>query len=371
MSELCLKDQTVLTLKDIEGVPREILKINNPELLPICLKQNCTMENFQKWLKLRGIPDNREGLKEVIERFGSKWLTNKNYLSLSDHYWLKKRTENWKKVNFFTNTYSKNVGNMFFEPWKITRAPSSETSPDLTTNGIVRKKWIQNPDKTSYLVKAGSPETNQDPLNEVLVAALVEQLGVIDCVNYDLTIEGSIMCSKGDNFITVDTDLVPAEQIYYYEAREENESVFNHLVRMCELFDIPNAEEYLKWLVFIDKLTANTDRNLSNIGFIRDVNTMKFIGPAPMFDCGNAYWNTKNINNNAVKSNLFGDVEGNIYNELHKKCDLSSLKKDYGYKKLIHNYPTISNQKKDNLIDAITKRNNRLCKSDRVEEVER
>ena len=34
----------------------------------------------------------------------------------------------------------------------------------------------------------------------------------------------------------------------------------------------------------------NTDRHYGNFGFIRDVNTLKFIGPAPIFDNGTSLW---------------------------------------------------------------------------------
>lgn len=361
MSELCMKEQTVLTIKDVEGVPSEIVKINNEELLPLSLRKECTMEKLNEWLKRRSIPETREGLKEVKEEFGTGWMINKNYLSLSDQYWLKKRTETWKKINYFSNNYSQDIGKMFFTPWQLNQNRFNSDSPDLTTGGVLRKRWAQNPDKTSYLLKAESKATHQEPLSEVLVSVLCEQLGIIQSAGYDLFIEGTTMCSKCENFITPDTDLVTADQIYFDEERKDNESVFDHLLRMCELYDIPDAEEYLKALVFIDKCSGNEDRTLSNIGFIRDINTMKFIGPAPLYDCANAYWNTKSVNNNVVKSNLFGDIDPSVYSFIKNKCDLNFLTRDYGYKKLIGAYPCITDVKKENLIDAISKRNKKMC----------
>lgn len=360
MSELCLKEQTVLTLKDVEGVPTDIVRIDNEELLPFSLKKECTMEKLKDWLSKRTIPNKREGLDSVKAEFGDSWMSSKNYASLSDHYWIKKRTETYKKINYFTNIYSRDIGNMFFTPWTVNPKKINNDSPDLTTSGITTKRWFQNPDKTSYLLKAASKSTHQDPLSEVLVSVLCEQTGIIDAVKYDLYIEGTTMCSKCDNFITSDTDLVLASNIYFWEPVTEGEKTLDHLLRMCELFDIPNTEDFLKAMIFIDSITGNEDRNLSNIGFIRDINTMKFIGPAPLFDNASAYWETKNVNN-FVKSKFFGDVESGIFNSLKKKYDLSILNKDYGYKQLISAYPCISEVKKDNLINAISKRNVRLC----------
>ena len=361
MSELCLKEEKVLTLKDIEGVPSEVAKIHAPELLPLCLDSDCDTKQFMKWLHDRSIPSNREGIDQVKATFGEKWQINKNFASLSDHYWIKKRSETYRKINFFTNTYSKDIGNMFFKPWAVNRTRYDNFSPDLTTGGILTKCWRQNQDKSSCLIKAGSVAAQQEPLSEVLVAVLAEQLGTIKCADYNLHIEGTTMCSICSNFVTMDTDLVPASYIYYKEEKQAGESVFSHLVRMCERYDIPGAEDFLKWMVFIDRITGNTDRNLNNIGFLRDIKTMKFIGPAPLFDSGNAYWSTKDINN-AVKSNLFGDIENGIFKELNKNSNIDNILHETGYKRLIDAYPCISELKKGNLIQAISKRNNALLK---------
>ena len=369
MSELYLKDKKVLTLKDINGVPGDIQKVDNPELLPLCLKRNCTIEKFNEWLRRRSIPDNREGLRDLKEEFGSSWLENKNYASLSDQYWICKRGETWKKINFFTNKYSEDVGNMMFMPWTASKR-CNNFSPDLTTNGILKKRWKQYDDRKSYLVKAGSLLAHQEPLSEVLVSVLAENLGIIPCVKYDLCVEGTTICSRCDNFITADTELVPASFIYFLKDKEEGESVYSHLIKMCEEYDIPGAQDFIDGMLFIDSLTGNEDRNLGNIAFIRDVNTMKFIGPAPLYDSGNAYWSTKSVND-PVKSKLFGDVENEVFKKIKKKCDLEAMTKSFGYKKLVYTYPMISDVKKEKLVEAIGQRNSRLAKSHILDEFER
>ncbi len=361
MAELWLKNNKVLTIKDIGGVLKDISKVDNPELLPLCLRKECTWETFNKWLKNRSIPDNREGIKEVIEKNGDKWREIKNYASLSDQYWIKKRDETWKKVNFFTNIYPQTIGKLFFEPWGQA-SKRIEDTPDQTTNGVLRKRWIQDPEtKKSSLVKAGSRKFKQEPLSEVLVSVFVEQLGKIQSAGYDLYIEGGMMCSICENFITEDTELVPASYIYFDEEKGKNEKCYEHLIKMCEKHEIPEAEEYIKWLIFIDKYTGNTDRNLSNIAFIRDINTMKFIGPSPLYDCGNAYIDTKKMNDNA-RGELFGDVEDNIIKHLKADIDMEAIFKGYGYKKIISTYPDITDTKKENLIGIIGKINNNMLK---------
>ncbi len=371
MSDLYLKDNKVLTLKDVEGVPCEVLRIDAPELLPVFLKDNCTSENFRKWLSQRAIPSTREGLDRMKERFGQEWLVNKSYATLTDQYWIKWRSETWKKVNFFNNIYDKDVGDMAFKPWDMAvQKRYRNNTPDVTTGGILMKRWLQNADRTSFLVKAGSLQTHQEPLSEVLVSVFAEQLNQIPCVKYDMWVEGVTMCSKCDNFITEDLELVPASAIYYKKERREDESIYLHLIRACEEYEIPDAQHFLDWMIFIDNVTGNEDRNLNNIGFLRDSNTMKFIGPAPLYDSGNAYWSTKKIND-AVKSKMFGDVENKIFQNLCGRCDYEGIVKSSSFNKLVESYPGITDEKKENLISAINERNKRLVRSMSRDEIDR
>lgn len=367
MSVLMYKESPVITFEDEGMHPKSIARIENPEYLPLMFdKDSISIDKFNVWLEKRSMPMTREGLREMIEEFGEGWLQNKNFASLSDPYWIKWRSETWKKVNFFTNIYSKDIGDMAFKPWTVTKKKITGASPDLTTNGVLRKRWIQDSTtKISSLVKAGSLATHQDPLSEVLVSVLVERLGVIKSAKYDLHIEGTRMCSICENMVTEDTELIPASYIYFREPRGENETIYTHLLRMCDKFEIDKAEEFLQWIIFIDDLTANEDRHLGNIFFIRDIKTGK-IETGPMADNGNAYWNSHKIND-AVKSNLFGDIQGKVTAKMKKKCNLESFAKSNDYKEIISQYPGITDEKKTNLIEAIGKRNNRLIQREKIQ----
>lgn len=363
MPELWMKENKVLTFQEKEGVAFAIGKIENPELLPLCLSKECTVEKFNEWMSKRAVPKDREGLseskKEFDTRYGPEWNISKNKASLSDHYWVRYRTEEWKSNNFFIRPYSSDIGDIAFMPWSMNKMKIDNNSPDLTTNGILRKRWKQKKDKTSYLVKAGSKVTHQEPLSEVLVSVLLEQLKVIPYVRYDFCVEGITMCSKCDNFITLDTELVPASFIYHLEERPSTVSIYSHLLKMCDKFEIDGAKEFIDGMIFIDSITGNEDRNLGNIGFIRDINTLK-LRTAPLFDFGAAYWSSGKINQ-SVKSKTFGDVEKRIFKRMKNQCDISVLMKNEGYKRCIESYPRISITKKHNLISAISQRNRSLC----------
>lgn len=373
MSEFCLKDETVFTFKEQNGVPVDIGEVKNPELIPVALQKELTFTAFLDWLKRRGMPEQREGRSEAIKNFGSDWTVplsglviskdtkDFNYQSLSDHYWIKKRDETWKSINFFTNKYNPIIGDMMLKPWTVTERRISCKSPELTTTGLVRKRWRQeNGGLDSYLVKAGSYALQQEPLNEVIVSTLIEKINSesIKSAGYNLAIEGVTMCSRCKNFITPEIDMVTAADIYKMEPRE-NEDVYSHLCRMCEKYDIPDARDHIDWLIWLDLYTGNEDRHLNNIAFIRDLKTMKFIGPSPAFDFGNAYWNTKNTKN-STKNRLFDKSAAWIYKRIMPKVDLSRFAKDKEFNALINKYPNISDAKKENLIKAIEKKNREM-----------
>lgn len=359
MPELWLKDKKVLSFKEEKGMAADVKKVEDESLLPLCLKKDCSAEKLNEFFLRRQLPGNREGLDEMKDEFGTAWLIQNNRLSLSDQYWVRYEMEDWRKINFFDNFYSRDIGDMAFLPWTVPHKKIKNNSPDMTTNGLLRKRWKQDQKtRKSCLIKAGSRATHQEPLSEVLVSVLLEQLNVIPFVKYDLCVEGVTLCSICENFIDHDHDFIPVSDIYHDEPRGD-EKIYDHILRMCDKYEVPGMKEFLDSMIFIDRITGNEDRNLGNIGFIRDLNTMKITGPAPLFDFGAAYWSSGKIND-AVRSKAFGDVEKAVFRRMEKKCDLSRVLKGTGYVHCIKTYPRISEEKKNNLVEAIGKRNRML-----------
>ncbi len=360
MFDLFLKNEKVLTLKEVEGVPVEIKKIDNKELLPICLQNECTIEKFNDWFEHRSIPKTRDGLKKTINMYGDKWLKNRNYFSLTDQYWIKRTSETWNKTNFFTKSYTTTIGDILFYPEKTFVDPKRiyNVSPDLTTNGVVKKRWkqihIKEKNFKSYLIKAASERSEQKPLNEVLASRFVERIGKIKSAGYDLYVEQGLLCSICENFIDENTELVTAVQIYNFEKKDNSESILNHILKMCDKFDIPDAEEFIRWMTYIDYYTGNEDRNLSNIGFIRDINTMKFIGPAPLYDCGNAYWCGK-TDFKDHKAPFLKEDEKKIIKELSKENTVDLAEEFKKCEEYINNFRYMDEPEKNAMKEHIHK----------------
>lgn len=339
-------------------------KVTNEELLPFILQGNLSLESINKWLSKRLIPERREGLREVRMKFHD-FDRDKHLNSLTDQYWFRLRGEKWDDINYFTNKYSEDVGNMFFTPWLVPKRYTTN-SPDLTTNGALIKRWVQNEDLTSALYKTASETYHQEPLSEVLASIVAKKLNIIPFVEYQLAISGMILCSKCQNFITENTEFVPAYELYLKDPKKQTDTAYSHLLRLCEQYHIPNMEDFLKGMILIDSITGNTDRHLGNFGFIREVTTGKFLGPAPLFDNGTAFWCWEAKPNVKKKSRLFAREENFVLSSM-KDIYKGVLNKE-NLDVLIEKYPLITDERKDILKKSIHERSTLLERTKRIKE---
>ncbi len=85
------------------------------------------------------------------------------------------------------------------------------SSPDNTTDGNLKKRW-KTMDGKRCLVKGGSDPFRQQPFNEVIAAGIMERLG-IPYVPYEVTWNKGAPYSVCKDFVTRDTELVPAWRI--------------------------------------------------------------------------------------------------------------------------------------------------------------
>lgn len=257
---------------------------------------------FNKWWKNRQIPASRKGLKEVLhnsnvyDKDNFDLLDAKAYcLSLSDQYWVKgvEKEISWESINFFDNEFSEDIGKILFNGGK-TALNLNLNTPDMTSNGNYEKRW-KIIDGERYLLKAGSKIYNQEPFNELIATKLYERLlNKDEYVEYSVIFDDDKAISKCKNFITKDTELVPAWKINEYYEFLDDEDKYTHYIRCLNNLGIKDAETLTDKMIVCDYIIANKDRHFNNFGVIRDVNTLKFIGVAPIFDNGCSLWYDEN-----------------------------------------------------------------------------
>ena len=165
----------------------------------------------------------------------------------------------------------------------ITKEASLKT-PNNTTDSMLKKAWIIE-DGIRYLLKSGYKNETLQPFNEVLASMICDRLG-FNHVPYTIDTYKDMVVSKCPCFINKDTELITTYQIKNSETRYDTNEDYETFANLLEIHGIKDARIKLKNMYILDFLIMNEDRHLNNFGIIRDVNTLKWLDVAPIFDNG-------------------------------------------------------------------------------------
>lgn len=297
------KNTEVMVAEYDEGLKAftNITEIKNVNYVPYILKKyydkNSINDNkfrimLSDWFKGRGIPYLRDKLDLLLHRLNiatPEELLDKAFgMSLSDQYWIRPYDSNIKydDINFFDHDFEYaefQEASLSLNSQVIAKENSLKT-PNNTTDGMLKKAWVIE-DKTRYLLKSGYKNDVLQPFNEVLASMICERLG-FDHVLYTLEIYNNMLVSKCPCFVTKDTELITANQIINGEISNDCKKNYDEYVKILESNGINKAREKLENMYILDYIIMNEDRHLNNFGIIRDVNTLKWLDVAPIFDNG-------------------------------------------------------------------------------------
>ena len=299
------------------GFVQDIETLYNPEYAPLGLADDYNYIDIDKlsdWWEGRSLPHSRlnvERLLESVQLSKQELIINSLGLSLSDQYWVKPvgAETTWEEVNFFQNDFSDRVGKLFFDG---SRNPAKDLetlrsfSPDYSSNGFLDKYWTIEEGRR-VLVKGGHGAFHQQPYNEVTASNILKDVCCKAFVPYTLEQSRQGAVSKCQNFVTEDTEYVPASLIRQRLPIREKDTYYSHFMRCCRKLGFDKMmKKALDYTLTFDYLIANEDRNYGNFGVIRNVETLKVVGVAPIFDNGNSLWyNQAQISNKDVKAYPF------------------------------------------------------------------
>ncbi len=211
-------------------------------------------------------------------------------LSLSDQYWLKPYNSNieYDDINFFDHDfdYSEFMEASLSKNSKTIVKEASLKTPNNTTDGMLKKAWIIEKG-TRYLLKSGYRNEILQPFNEILASEICDRLG-FKHVEYTLDTYKDVVVSKCPCFINKDIELITCYQIRNNMKRHDNEEDYEDYIKVLEDNGIKDARTKIENMYILDFLIMNEDRHLNNFGIIRDVNTLKWLDVAPIFDNGMA-----------------------------------------------------------------------------------
>ncbi|MDE7311246.1 MAG: excisionase [Eubacterium sp.] len=290
-----------MELDAVSGAVLSVGEVYNTAHVPVgILPRHGSIDRsaLNAWWRGRAIPASRAGIREALYKMqvaDTQLLLEKCMgLSLSDQYWICPAGAeiSWEQVNFFVHPFSEDVGNMLFGK-AAKGAKASLMSPDNTSDGWLKKKWVLAGGRRC-LLKGGSGAVWQEPYNEVFASRLMERLH-IPHVAYELVMEDGYPYSICEDFITPDTELISAWYVMQTVKKPNHVSVYKHYLDCCERLGVPGIREAVDRMIVADYLIVNEDRHQNNFGVVRRADSLAYLGAAPIYDSGTSLWFDKPV----------------------------------------------------------------------------
>ena len=266
----------------------------NRSLLPLDLA--LTPEGLSRWLRRRTIPKNRAYVHNLLAKCGlnlNRPLSIINIckgLSLNDCYWVVQEDNDdvFEKVNLYDNPFSNVLAELAFTGYGSSLRSSLFSSPEFTTNGMLRKCWRRIGGKV-YLYKGGTEgasNTGFEPYSEFYAAQIAAAMGV-RAIPYGLSCWKNVLCSTCELFTSKEYSYIPVGHLVTKGGMDAVKAYYESLGAefMAALHEM---------LVF-DAVICNVDCHFGNFGVMVDNRTNTVVSPAPLFDHGNSLYNFAGI----------------------------------------------------------------------------
>lgn len=142
------------------------------------------------------------------------------------------------------------------------------------------------------LVKESYRNYGQQSLNELLATGIHEmQKTDIPYVSYQAKrLEDGGIVSICPSFTNEKTEFISAYELLESEKMPNNLNNYQAYIEIAVKNGIDKdvLQKFMDYQTITDFIISNTDEHLLNFGVLRNSETMKLIGPAPIFDSGNS-----------------------------------------------------------------------------------
>lgn len=263
---------------------------DHADKLPLDLQ--LTPESLSKWLRHRTIPKNRAYVHSLLAKCGlnlNRPMSIINVckaLSLNDCYWVAEDGDDssFDKINLYDNPFSNVLAALAFTGYGSSIRSSMTSSPEFTTNGMLRKCWRRISGKI-YLYKGGTDgaaNAGNEPYSEFYAAQVAQAMG-IQAIPYNLSKWKGTLCSTCELFTDKEHAFLPVGRLVTHGGFKAVTEYYQQLG--------PKYVSALGDMIILDALICNVDRHYGNFGFLIDNQTNQIVAPAPLFDHGNSLFN--------------------------------------------------------------------------------
>lgn len=252
--------------------------------------------SLASWLKHRTIPSNRAYVHSLLSKCGLSINRPMNIigiskgLSLNDCYWVVSEDFDGRfdEYNLYDNRFSRILALIAFTGYGSSARSSLDSSPEFTTNGMLRKCWRREKGKIMLYKGAtsGASNTGFEPYSEFYAAQVAGIMG-IDAIPYGLSKWKGELCSVCELFTSKKLSYTPVGRIVRTGGMKAVREYYKTLGR--------KFTDALDDMLVFDALICNTDRHFGNFGLLIDNERNVPVSPAPLFDHGNSLFSLAGI----------------------------------------------------------------------------
>ena len=302
MIKLLMHKDTVVAKFDCSDFFVKSVEIVEPLLMPIKATNNIQHFNsrFTEWKRSRNYPCLPPNFKNpVLKDIGNTYEDINNYIlpSVSDLYWFKpeKMYVLWNDINYFTNGMINNKRNvkMLDDMCRKYSDCNSYIKDMFSSKGGYKKnlKYFTKNEINNYcMVKAHDFLNNGfDVYNEIIGNIVSEFLDLKTSQYYILPYK---LVNNDQTFIvpTVACEtIMQNDKLEFVSAQSlincgetTKTDIFNYIKKM-------GFSDQINKMIVLDYLILNSKRDLTNIGFIRNADTLEIINLAPNYGCSHSF----------------------------------------------------------------------------------
>lgn len=262
---------------DNRGFINKIFNVNRADLLPCVYSEDHVDLNvgLQRWLLSRQLGRTRADIAPVKAFYGTEVFSSKNLVSLNDCYWVRDISDdgaddNWEDVSPFVHwDYEEDCYfDLLHDPENTYDVDN--ISPNLTIPGNEARFWYKRDDRFGIIT-----ESSQKDMKTYKKAM---ELGFEDIVaprSY-MIIQGTIY-----SFHPTDTseavERIPFDLLYDSVA-EDGVKKIDNLKNCCDKYGLNGWRRFFSSVMKLDEELGNKERNLCEIGILRDTKNLKVLG---------------------------------------------------------------------------------------------
>ncbi len=295
--ELMHKDQVCgwLVIDEVTGRLADY-KDNGSGLSPYM--GNSDLKKMVRWWEMRAVPASRTGISELLKAAGcytpGLFLAKNLALSMTDAYWIRPEGMYLKYEDIkFSNLYVGHDG-------KVPYHNATSYDPNASLGGQMEKYWDLSR-AVPTLVKESYKHFGQQAINEVLATRIHERQDTdVPFTRYSATLteDRGVIC-ECEAFTSDKVEFISAYEVLESRKTANDRSLYDNYIDICSRNGIDRAvmQDFMDYQTVTDFIISNTDEHLANFGVLRDADTMRLIGPAPIFDSGNSmfYDDTRSV----------------------------------------------------------------------------